>query len=56
MRELQKEWLENIQGEIVEIQEQPDGSAISILEGEAVRKWKSFDYALEMLYRAGWIF
>lgn len=51
---MQTEWMENILGEVVEIIEQPDGSAVAILEGEVERTFKSFEQAQEMLFRAGW--
>ena len=51
---MQREWMENIYGEVVEIIEQEDGTAIGILEGEAVRTFKSFEQAQELLYKAGW--
>ena len=53
---MQREWMENIHGEVVEIIEQKDGSALAILEGEAVRTFKSFEQAQELLYRAGWMY
>lgn len=51
---MQREWMENIYGEVVEIIEQEDGTAIGILEGEAMRTFKSFEQAQELLYKAGW--
>ena len=45
--------MENGLGEIVVLQENPDGSATGTLEGEAVRTWSSFEKAYNALFSAG---
>lgn len=45
--------MQNGLGEIVEIQENPDGTATGTLEGEAVRTWSSFEKAYNALFNAG---
>jgi len=50
------ERMTNIHGEEVVIYKTKDHGVVSVLEGEAIRVWESVDRALEILYKAGWIF
>ncbi|MBR4590192.1 MAG: hypothetical protein IKO36_05945 [Bacteroidaceae bacterium] len=50
------ERMTDIRGEEVIIYKTKDGDVVSVLDGEAIRVWESVDRALEILYKAGWIF
>lgn len=54
--DLRDEVMINARDEVVIIQENHDGSATATLEGSAIRKWSSFEKAVNMIYRAGFRF
>ena len=53
MKELER--MVNFHGEEVILYEDENNEIIAKLEGEAVKKFKSLDYAIGILYRAGFI-